>query len=140
MREIKFRAWDGQDTMIYFDFNSIKHDGLIDWNENKYSDTGGGLYIANCGVMQYTGLQDKTGRDIFEGDILYNNKANWEVGFDEGGYWMRQREGQHKFIFINEAQHSEIIGNIYENLELLEEVEEIPVMEGTREALDKLMI
>lgn len=132
MREIKFRAWDGQDTMIYFDFNSIKHDGLIDWNENKYSDTGGGLYIDNCDVMQYIGLQDKTGRNIYEGDILkwsdwrpnfyeyehlykYSNKVvNWSKKY--GSWILDEKEELNLGIYSN----VEIIGNIYENPELLD--------------------
>lgn len=120
MREIKFRAWDGQDTMIYFDFNSIRHDGLIDWNENKYSDTGGGLYIDNCNVMQYTGLQDKTGRDIFDGDIVETDtenivsiKYNNDFGaYQAGGFPLTKRD--------IEELNIEIIGNIYENPELLD--------------------
>lgn len=127
MREIKFRAWDGQDTMIYFDFDSIKHDGLIDWNEKKYSDTGGGLYIANCEIMQYTGLQDKTGRDIFEGDIIQwinyttnNGMKNITVikyddkdaSFYIGSWYDRD--------FPDTSEEALIIGNIYENPELLD--------------------
>ena len=162
---MKFRAWDGQDTMIYFDFNSIKHDGLIDWNENKYSDTGGGLYIDNCDVMQYTGLQDKTGRDIFDGDIVgiedvYHfierdgwkpEEGNWKIIGKKSRNFIRKEAGEEKYIagyrlkvvrwekdscgfepFSDSEENCgccgggdnpnsfEVLGNIYENPELLD--------------------
>jgi uncharacterized phage protein (TIGR01671 family) len=122
----KFRAWDGLDTMIYFDLESIKHDGLIDWNENKYSDTGGGLYIANCDVMQYTGLKDKNDKEIYEGDILKVNgcyQDKFIVEFSAPTFCLFDgRDG----VLASEDfgwdywEQSEVIGNIYETPELLD--------------------
>ena len=101
-RKIAFRAWDNVNKVMQYsdiiwgdyDFPALSE---LNYGDNIYN-------LSN--LMQYTGLKDKNGKEIYEGDIICNNNANWEVGFDEGGYWMRQREGQHKFIFINEAQHS----------------------------------
>ena len=53
-REIKFRAWNLDDGMLYFDFDSFQKD---------YYDQYGN-------IMQFTGLTDKNGKEIYEGDIL----------------------------------------------------------------------
>jgi uncharacterized phage protein (TIGR01671 family) len=94
--------------------------------------------------MQYTGLKDKNGREIYEGDILvyrkliteksyYNPKAGkrivtkrpkpkeelhfWEVFFDKGQWRMRRSESI-RSLFGGELSH-EVYGNIYENPDLL---------------------
>lgn len=109
MREIKFRAWNKERKRFdYYD--------LIKDDTSYFGDCVGGYrhkhqYI----LMQYTGLHDKNGKEIYEGDIL---KASWgyqgEVKFD----W---------FIYANLectiADDVEVIGNIYENPELLKENE-----------------
>lgn len=65
MREIKFRAW-WTDTMytVY----------EIDWTEGKINVLGGGQslrpWVEDCTLMQYTGLKDKNGKEIYEGDIV----------------------------------------------------------------------
>ena len=105
MRTIKFRAWDKKsDAMIY---NPLGFPELYPTNE----------------LMQYTGLLDKNGKEIYEGDILKGVSANiyskgvisnYEVmwGIDS---WHIKGTGfclQELFNFCN--RNIEIIGNIYE--------------------------
>lgn len=73
-------------------------------------------------VMQYTGLKDKNGKEIYEGDIIQYNETKeiHTVKFISGGFIVA---GQH----INElylTKHWKVIGNIYENSELLQERKE----------------
>jgi uncharacterized phage protein (TIGR01671 family) len=82
-------------------------------------------------VMQFTGLVDKNGKEIYEGDIL-----NWDFcGTVEWKDWMKEPaykvvyeygyhvcgKGLHKDLFLHayRFRHTEVIGNIYENKELL---------------------
>jgi uncharacterized phage protein (TIGR01671 family) len=121
MREIKFRAWTGsmmEYRVVAGELGAFYVQG-IDPEDAASISTFNTIYSEQTSITQYTGLTDKNGKEIYEGDILANNDANWEVGFGEGGYWMRLRERQHKFVFINEAKHSEIIGNIHEHPNLL---------------------
>ena len=120
MREIKFRAWDtnpleGKSKMIY-GIDEIKefYEGieLIDELLNNIAP--------EIKIMQFTGLKDKNGKEIFEGDILSNGKLQSVVLWKNDGWGINN--GKHKlsrYLGGNE----EIIGNIYENPELLEETQ-----------------
>ncbi len=85
-------------------------------------------------LLQYTGLKDKNGIEIFEKDIIktsrYNNTLDGEigiVGFIRGSFCLKCPEFQsNQHINLCEfgiiGNHLEIIGNIYENQELLEKI------------------
>lgn len=100
-REIKFRAWDGK-TMDSFSLN------------NDFDCHAG--WLKNSILMQYTGLKDKNGKEIYEGDIVRNvwrdiyknNNINELVRWNNGYHF--QHSGAH-----TQDQTLEIIGNIYEH-------------------------
>lgn len=122
MRVIKFRVWDCElKEMIYDaqDESGYESDGFTDFlhQESRYK------------VMQFTGLLDKSGKEIYEGDILaINNISNikYEVRF--GNYEpYGSNERQQGFYLYDDSDNStipltenyKIVGNIYENPELL---------------------
>ena len=116
MREIKFRAWDKTEkVMLHWDF--IEDDMLP--TVLSYGD-----FIP----MQYTGLHDKNGKEIYEGDVvLYSSEwGNCEVVWKYGGFGLEVNgvggftDGFHSFSTVSAGQKDcEVIGNIYENPELL---------------------
>ena len=119
MREIKFRVWDkrkekGISTkeMLY---DAQKHH--LWYDALDYSE----VYA----VMQFTGLKDKNGREIYEGDILKSFNCLIRVEFFGGcfyGNWYNDATGNMINAQLNiNNQDSEIIGNIFENPELLNE-------------------
>ena len=75
-------------------------------------------------VGEYTGLTDKNGKKIFEGDIMSDGDDTYKVVFDEGVF---QVENSHYITGLYVAIHidkiDEVIGTIYDNPELLEEEE-----------------
>ena len=92
MREIKFRAWDGEkmhyDTVPF----AIRPDGIMCIGSKGYNETQFNVETnIDCiakAVMQYTGLRDKNGKEIWEGDIvrkvIWGYKAKREIeDFDE---------------------------------------------------------
>jgi len=106
-RVIKFRAWDKLEKEMIEDFGRTNLWELCGGNETDY-----------FAIMQFTDLLDKNGREIYEGDILTGNKVV-RFGNIDGGY-----EGEYGIGFNVNPFHSEemeIIGNIYENPELLKE-------------------
>lgn len=114
-REIKFRAWTGKYMMMPGGF-SIE-------SQTTYQLSFGGMEL-----MQYTGLKDKNGKEIYEGDILHYT----EKGFDQLGvveFYLKTAGFAIKIIKCNKAKQGDIrlmynnsntiIGNIYEDSELL---------------------
>jgi hypothetical protein len=113
-RELKFRAWDKKNSRMAQVY-TLGLTGI----EGSTINSGGEL-LSGCGkenieLMQYTGLKDKNGKEIYEGDIL---KRNGENGFIQTVKW--DDMGMWNIAGANTADYPiEVIGNIYENPELL---------------------
>lgn len=123
MREIKFRAWDGY-RMRYLEGEGYVCISKCSWGfwEADKPLTGTGLSDDDIpGVlMQFTGLKDKNGVEIYEGDVLSDGDSCFVVKFDAPAFEMERLSGSYQFpYFRSRASGFEVIGNIYENPELL---------------------
>jgi len=119
MREIKFRAWDHREGKMWVPI--IDKDGAPcakHFITNQLVRMTGELLDP---IMQYTGIDDKNGVEIYEGDILreggsFGAANTGSVRFDWGRfYWL----GGEEWGEIDEDR-VEVIGNIYENPDLME--------------------
>lgn len=121
-RPIKFRAWDGVTKKMYYN----AEDGVtIDESTFSFGELarGGQDSIA---LMQFTGLLDKNGKEIYEGDVLRcaytpdSGVTGVAVFETSHGYGIRDNknawQGQ-----LGAKSSMEIIGNIYENPSLIKE-------------------
>ena len=121
MREIKFRAWDKSKNKMFYDVQetSCYWDGIFNPDVIQEDNFG---YILDkkdvYEVMQYTGLKDKNGKEIYEGDILNFDDEYWVVSFEDGKYI---GTFDNVIYDICEISHYEVVGNIYENSYLLGE-------------------
>lgn len=130
MREIKFRAWNKENEKMndvfglrfvgdvgYFVYLDDGQDAAIEYDQEEVI------------IMQYTGLKDKKGEEICEGDIVHikweENDPNSEfylvVEWNEGSYYANESRGSFLDEPIDKQYASDllVIGNIYENPELL---------------------
>nr|DAV28706.1 MAG TPA: YopX protein [Caudoviricetes sp.] len=129
----KFRAWDKEaDTMhdvtsIWFDRNNEQYKlGHVSFPSQETVDT----IFDNFELMQSTGLKDKNGVEIFEGDIVkiigdVLGDDMSVIRFTEGGFYLDYKNLDTEFELLYSIDLPiEIIGNIYENPELLEDKNE----------------
>ena len=136
MREIKFRAWDTQNKRIFMVTQMSfrpSNDVFRIWDDTE------DFHIENptdCILMQFTGLHDKNGREIYEGDIVYAplNQSRYEIcigtysDLSEDSYIVHYGVYGRRINALSKSyegmggaeRYVEVIGNIYENPELLE--------------------
>ena len=149
-REIRFRVWDSKAEHFWKD-GSSGEDGY-GWNEDwlcitmdgqvAIFDSASSVYVKSISaltesyggesseqdrfvIQQFTGLKDKNGKEIYEGDILLFNLEGFEVkGVVEyigNGFWIKnKRDGN----FMPDIKYREVVGNVFENPNLLSEKEE----------------
>ena len=121
-REIKFRAWDkGKKEFVDDVLITANKHGFLYQNDNKCEFSGEDRDII---LMQYTGLKDKTGVEIFERDIVrrfdYGERVGVvEYGYGNGNIWGGYMIVSPKHGIIGPSKDIEVIGNIYENPELI---------------------
>lgn len=110
-RIYKFRAWsgnmwlDGNDANIH----AVNPDSIDIELKASYPHK-------ELIICQWTGLLDKHGKEIYEGDILEFNyeplgSFREEIIFDDGGFWIKRKDGSR---FMPSEEHRKIIGNVYQ--------------------------
>lgn len=124
MRELKFRAWDKEELEM------ISPDKLLTLYNNGFLNE---ILVSakKVTLMQYTGLKDKNGVEIYEGDILKVRSLHYEkdigldvVCFEKGCFCLRYEywsDGLHKWRSIENYDSSDldVVGNVHQNPDLL---------------------
>jgi len=133
MREIKFRVWDKNDKRIFIDPQMIdfynKKIGYMQYQTEYMPDTSYSIPVGfeefeYSELMEWTGLYDKNNEEIYEGDILFESfgERYYKVVFKNGSFRAEFEEDfeEHSFDLIDVvAQGCKVVGNIYENSELI---------------------
>ena len=139
MRTIKFRAWDGtfDKKMFIVDRLSYTYDRTkvlatkMDYSSENAKFEQLKEKSGQFPIMQFTGLLDKHGKEIYEGDIVklkeneYYFERSGEVIFEEGTFKIKNVElwndgtYNHYSLEILDTEFCEIIGNIHENKDLI---------------------
>ena len=123
-REIKFRAWH-KDLKKMFKIGQITLEkGTWNFEPNDRDFIGMSIpFQPSFVLMQYTGLHDKNGKEIYEGDIVkikYRDEDIGKVIYEHNGFSIdvtNMNKNYGRVSFVNNFM--EVIGNIYDNQELL---------------------
>lgn len=139
MRDIKFRVWSTKENKWMFGYEypnlggfSLVGEIILCGEFGKYQLD---RYFNDFAIMQYTGLKDHNGKEIYEGDIvLYKYHDKFEDGgyahirgvviFENGAFWVKERSFNYEkhnekpyLLYEWLFDKTEVIGNIYETKE-----------------------
>ena len=145
-RELRFRAWDETNKIMWH--TGVEGQSIGQWTFTMYFDPSSGnlkaivygddfmvtddpfpmydSYKKELPIMQYTGLCDKNGKGIYEGDVIACGDGNvpTEIKWHEESHayyaYNLKRKEHHRLDKFFERYIGEVIGNIYQNPELLE--------------------
>lgn len=134
MREIKFRIWDKNKKIMYMARTigwapqglapficSLAGKPISEDEQNKIFHESGNtnyvnLYTSECELMQFTGLIDKNGKEVFEGDIVNDTRSEETLDVIEwGGQGFIMSEYDEVDDIFYCPTEWEVVGNIYEN-------------------------
>ena len=125
----KFRAWTEEGKVMYYDAYPFRNDTLLlSYDEIAFDEVPASDFI----LMQSTGIKDKNGKEIFEGDVVKYEVGRYtyteEVAYDKNFAGFGVKDADANIIFtVGELAEDidlsslEVVGSIYENPELLEE-------------------
>lgn len=130
MREIKFRCWSVKKKTMYHLSESLGSDTSLQLNNHSWGVFEECESICTCNksfkdvLMQYTGLKDKNGKEIYEGDIVMDciNYSKYKVMYVVENWtgYVAETLDEAECWYLYEFSELEVIGNIYENPELLQ--------------------
>lgn len=133
-RAIKLRAWDTeQEIMVYFNIRDLHGSDMGELKADQFLEIEDLTPLIKSGIlMQYTGLKDKNGKEIYEGDIVkyfndyydlkgLNGCVKSQVEWDNGGFCVDDADIGAYCEDNSDITGLEVIGNLYENPELIKE-------------------
>lgn len=130
-REIKFRAWDERNKIMHYDFQYIKSgEESIDWIvftsdkqilKDKPHPFENSYFSIQFKITEYTGLKDKNGVNGYHKDIVRSGKKIYVIEWqkEEARFFLAPYKGTNNWEFMDMLESFEIIGNVFENPELL---------------------
>ena len=123
----KFRAWDSAKKEMFKDTFAITESGqVVVVEQESVASSPDYVFVDHLVIMQSTGIKDKNGKEVFEGDIVkmakdvYSEPTYYEVVRHHGGAY-RLESKQHGCELWLRHTDCEVVGNVYENPELLED-------------------
>jgi uncharacterized phage protein (TIGR01671 family) len=132
MREIKYRMWNKKEKKMY-DIGVLDFDDKKAYMRGYLNYTVSNYMFENIELMQYTGLHDKNGKEIYEGDVLRFSEVDTAiVKWNEKYSYFMVKPIQDYYFDSDVLGHTleyndsvEVIGNIYENPDLLKGADNI---------------